>query len=230
MPKKHKCFNIFDPHATVEGHTIADWTAEWWNWAFEAPASKNPFTDPTGAFQNINNDEPVFFLAGTFGGSETRGANDPIDVPEGTPVLFPLINGLSTPALFSEGFQQPGESDRHAVDREIAEFTAIVTDPARSKIFASIDGIAIPEKELRAHFEVTDFFSMGPVEVGSVAHKVFHLTPGTPLEPAKAAGYWLMAELSNQDCNGSDPGDHTLTFGGAIPGFSTSVTAYIDIV
>jgi hypothetical protein len=113
-----------------------------------------------------------------------------------------------------------------------------LTDP-NTHLFASIDGVEIPEQELRTHFEKTGLFSMGPVQPESVAADgnffSVPLAPGTELGPARAEGYWLMLNgLSNVDSNGSQPGDHTLTFGatfGPEPNpFKMSVTAYIDIV
>ena len=56
---------IVKPHATFLGKTMADWTAAWWDWLLDAPDNQNPLTDTTGAFQNVNNTLPVFFLAGT---------------------------------------------------------------------------------------------------------------------------------------------------------------------
>jgi len=225
---------IVKPHATFDGKTIGDWTAAWWDWLLDAPDSQNPLTDATGAFQNVNNTLPVFFLAGTGGGTAVRGDPNPIQVPEGTPILLPLVNAASSSPT-DAFFVAPHNGSTVAqitLDQLITE--RAITDPS-THLFASIDGVAIPEQELRTHFEKTGLFSMGPVQPDSVAANGHFLSgtlaPGTELGPARADGYWLMLNgLSNVDSNGSQPGDHTLTFGFTSPGFTVSVTDYIDIV
>jgi hypothetical protein len=228
---------IVKPHATFDGKTIGDWTAAWWDWLLDAPASQDPLTDTTGAFQNVNNTLPVFFLAGTGGGTAVRGDPNPIQVPEGTPILLPLVNAASSSPT-DAFFVAPHNGSTVAQithDQLITE--RAITDPS-THLFASIDGVAIPEQELRTHFEKTGLFSMGPVQPGSFANHGAdvgflgtNVPVGTELGPARAEGYWLMLNgLSNVDSNGSQPGDHTLTFGFTSPGFTVSVTDYIDIV
>jgi len=55
---------IYDPHATVLGQSIGDWTADWWTWTLQAPLATNPLLDPSGAYANVNNTAPVFFIGG----------------------------------------------------------------------------------------------------------------------------------------------------------------------
>src|SRR5690242_20037969 len=43
---------------------------QWWQWAFSVPVDKSPFFDTTGANANVNNNGPVYFLAGIFGITE----------------------------------------------------------------------------------------------------------------------------------------------------------------
>ena len=53
------------------------------------PKDINPALDETGRFSTqFQNDENVWFLAGTFGGTVTRN----LVVPYGKAILFPIIN------------------------------------------------------------------------------------------------------------------------------------------
>ena len=82
---------IFDPGGSFAGKTIANWTAAWWTWALQLPGATNSLSDTTGAYANLNNNGPVFFIAGNdvnSGPSTTRT----FSVPDGRPVLLPMIN------------------------------------------------------------------------------------------------------------------------------------------
>ena len=87
------------PDSVVAGKSAVDWTAAWWTWAQQSPVAKNPFTDSTGAFAHVNNDGPVFFVAGTNGVSGT--VTRTFTAPAGKPLLVPMINffDLSQPKL-----------------------------------------------------------------------------------------------------------------------------------
>jgi hypothetical protein len=81
----------------VDGQTIATWTQDWWTWALQAPYVTNPLLDTTGAYAGINNNEPVYFVAGTasdFGGP--ANVDRMFDVPAGKPLLIPVLNSFDT--------------------------------------------------------------------------------------------------------------------------------------
>ena len=63
---------VLPPGSTVVGKTIGEWTAEWWKWAFSQSVPNDAFTDATGANANVGQSGPVFFVAGTTGGTATR--------------------------------------------------------------------------------------------------------------------------------------------------------------
>ncbi|MEV4018455.1 signal protein [Nonomuraea angiospora] len=64
----------------------------WWTWAASEEERTNPVTDTTGRFCDRNQPDDVWFLAGTFGGTYRRTCR----VPAGRPVVFPLVNQIST--------------------------------------------------------------------------------------------------------------------------------------
>src|SRR5438094_251661 len=52
--------------------------AQWWQWAYNTPASVNPLTDSTGQFGAVNQPAGnVWFLAGNFGGTTVRTVTIP---------------------------------------------------------------------------------------------------------------------------------------------------------
>jgi hypothetical protein len=221
-------YTILPPNAIVAGLPIVDWTAAWWTWALQAPAATNPLTDTTGAFARVNNDGPVFFIAGTTGLSApvTRS----FEVPAGKPVLVPTINFFDTePAEIDGGATLLQRQD--AANLLVAGWLNAV-NPA--SLFASID--STPVANPAQYLEVTGFFSMGPTQAGSLIESL-GVPEGAELSPTKSAGYWLMID-------GLTPGPHTLHFGGSssaftpennccttseIPAFSVDVTDNIFV-
>jgi hypothetical protein len=222
-------YTIFPPDSIVAGMSIADWTAAWWTRTLQSPAAQDPQVDPSGAFANLNNDGPVFFIAGTNGlsGPVTRS----FQVPGGKPILVPMINFFDT---------EPAEIDPPTAtlsDRQNAADTVVagwLTAVRPVSLFASIDGS--PVTNPAQYLEVTGLFSMGPTQAGSVI-AALGVPAGAELSPSKAAGYWLMID-------GLAPGQHTLQFGGSsdafipaancctnseIPDFATDTTANIFI-
>lgn len=60
----------------------------WMRWAMSVPWLGGPITDTTGEHCAMGQDGPVWFLAGTGGGSVMREC----DIPAGKQLFFPLIN------------------------------------------------------------------------------------------------------------------------------------------
>lgn len=222
-------YTILPPDSIVAGTSIADWTAAWWTWGVQAPAATNPLTDTTGAFATVNNNGPVFFVASTLGlsGPVTRS----FEVPGGRPVLVPLINFEDTEPAETDPPTATLQDRQNAADRLVAGWLSAV-NPA--SLFASIDGT--PVANPAQYLEVTGFFSMGPVQPGSLIESI-GVPAGAELYPTKAAGYWLMI-------TGLTPGPHTLHFGGnseaftpeqnccsnyEVPAFSVDVTDNIFV-
>ncbi len=178
---------VVAPHSTVAGKTIGEWTAEWWNWAGRATPSVT--ADTTGAAATSGQSGPVFFIAGTAGGSATRTFN----VPSDKYLLFPLINWIVANGA-DPGYASTAE-----------EATALVegtVDP--SKLFATIDGVAVPD--LASHREAAPLNFTLVVKPDS-----FGFPPGTYTD-ANADGYFVMLQPLGA-------GQHTLHFGGTTKDF-----------
>jgi len=198
-------YTILPSHSIVAGKTITDWTADWWTWALQAPVAANPLTDTTGAFANVNNNGPVFFIAGTTG--QSASVTRSFQAPAGKPILIPLINFFDTEPAEIDPPSATLDDRKNAADLVVAGWLNAV-DPA--SLFASIDGS--PAANLAQYLEVTGLFSMGPTQAGSLIAS-FGVPVGAELYPTKAAGYWLMID-------GLAPGSHTLHFGGSSDAFT----------
>lgn len=70
--------------------TYGEWTAKWWQWLLSIPQDSSPAVDETGENCATNQNGPVWFLAGTTGGSAERTCV----VPAGVAILFPVINSM----------------------------------------------------------------------------------------------------------------------------------------
>lgn len=79
---------VFPPDSKPYGSTYGEWTARWWQWVISIPAQDNPLKDNTGAKCSINQHGPVWFLAGTTGGSADRQCT----ILAGKAILFPILN------------------------------------------------------------------------------------------------------------------------------------------
>jgi hypothetical protein len=207
---RHDCpddYQIIKPNRKVLGQSFADWTEDWWTWALQAPADRNPLLDETGEFANVNNNGRVHFIAGNFGGESERT----VEVEGGKPLLIPI---LTNAYITFDTDEQP----RRLANRELADWKRSVTD-----LFFEIDGVELARP--RSYFVKSDFFSPGEAEPGSLLDAIDdEAPPGDDFFPSRAAGYWLMIK-------GLDRGEHELHFGGTrSDGFVSDVTVDVLIL
>ena len=82
---------ITPPGGTVDCMTMGEWTARWWQWFAGIPAPEHPALDEKGERCDVNQDGPVFFLAGSSGGTATRNCT----IPAGKSILLSALNVLT---------------------------------------------------------------------------------------------------------------------------------------
>lgn len=153
--------------STVEGKTLAEWSATWWQWALSYPVSNNPLIDTTGSSAYLGDQGSVFFLAGSF----IPGAiNRTFSVPSGKYVFFPVLNSW----LVEEG----SESDMRAVIGASMDIAA--------NLHASVDGTPIPN--LTAHREISPLFDV------TLPEDNLYGAPAGIYRNAVSDGYWVMLE------------------------------------
>jgi hypothetical protein len=218
---------VFPPHATVEGKTLGQWSAGWWQWAFSFPVPINPLFDSNGSQAFRGNVGDAFFLAGALGQT-----GDPLHVdvtrtasiPQGLPIFFPLINlEVDNPTFNPPGTPPP--SPPLTVDQLRAFGTLFLS--GTDALHATIDGVPVPN--LFDHEEQSPVFSYTLPDDSAVNFLGYNFTGGTVVDPVVGDGYYLMlANLS--------PGQHTLTFGGNVnqdgnpaDDFTLNITYFLDI-
>ena len=192
-------YQVMAPDAVVAGKSIADWTAAWWAWALQAPVATNPILDSNGAYANVNNNGPVYFVAG-------NTADRTFNVPAGKPILLPLINVTDTESIPPDVPGTPLTDRETAANLFVDAFMGAVNT---GSLFASIDGS--PVVNISNYQEVTGLFGFGPSQPGSLLDAI-GVTAGTDTYPTKSGGYWLMID-------GLSQGPHTLSFGGSAGDF-----------
>ena len=150
------------------GATYGAWSARWWQWLLSIPSAVNPNLDPTGANCDRgqkDNEDDVWFLAGTFGGDVTRTCT----IPAGKPIFFPLINSVA--------FKPTGGETLLDLRRMNAAFINTV-----SVLTCTIDGVAL--KDLFNFRFRSPSFSVNP-PLGAL------LQPSAT-DPMVSDGYWLL--------------------------------------
>ena len=167
---------VLPPDSNAYGNTYGEWSARWWQWVLSIPEATNPNLDPTGAHCAEGQAGPVWFLAGTFGGSAIRACT----VPAERALFFPLLNAAFGAATFDCAPTTPDVPCEVEVLRAAA--AAVVDNP--TTLEASVDGV--PLQDLSAYRVPSPVFSLTLPEGA-----VLGLPSGT-FAPMVSDGYWLM--------------------------------------
>jgi hypothetical protein len=152
-------------------------TAAWWQWALSIPAGTNPVLDTDGTDCAEGQSGPVWFLAGTFGGAETRSCT----IPAGKQLLLPILNVLDGAVAFDCAPTIPDVPCKVSTLRNLAG--AQMKNP--QLIEASIDGVSLT-RPVAFRVKSPVFTVMVPSDGG-----LFGLSPG-PYSPNVSDGYWLL--------------------------------------
>jgi len=180
---------VFPLNSVPFGRTYADWSAAWWQWLLSIPDATNPDNDTTGAYCAVGQTGPVWFLAGSFGGSFVRSCT----VPAGRALLFSILT-----TIFGSGVGDCDPSNPGVLCNvnDLRAAAAAQEDNPRT-LQASVDGFKL--KDLSDNRVQSPVFSLS-----LPAGAVFGLPSGTSL-PDVSDGYWIMlAPLS--------AGKHTIRF------------------
>jgi len=121
---------VFPPNSRPYGLTYGEWSTKWWQWAESIPKENNTAGDETGEKCSQSQNGPVWFLAGTRGGSAVRDCT----IPAGKGMLIPIINGECS---FAEFPKMKSESELRACAKADQ-------DKVKS-IEATIDGVKLKD-------------------------------------------------------------------------------------
>lgn len=152
------------------GKSWEEWAALWCNWILSIPKKMNPALDETGKYCAINqNDENVWFLAGTFG--NVIPVKRICKIPAGRAIFFPILEKEDS---FTE--DQDLTTEQELIKR-VTDATNLVI-----QMEANIDGRRLNQLEnYRARSEVFD--------LTFPKDNVYDVRPG--LTRSVCDGYWL---------------------------------------
>jgi hypothetical protein len=153
------------PRSTaIGGKSQVEWSQAWWAWAASFDQDHSPVADRTGRLCHLEQEGPVWFLAGTYGTARTIRV---CSVPRGKYLFFPLINYV---------YYKPPDSEASCAD--MRRSAAAATDDVSSLVL-ELDGKRFTG--LEAHRLATvGCFDLNARDGGGV--------------PAAANGYYVMLE------------------------------------
>lgn len=158
---------VLGPQEKVAGRSQADYAIAWWQWVMRLPDGVRAYQDPSGAQCAINQEGPVWFLAGTEG---TMHARRDCLIPADTPVFVPVIAVLA--------HASPGKP--LTCGQAQARVRATNDHLAQAQVLLDGEVVAhVPDHRLRTR--CFDAFS-----------EAKYIERHAPYVPAASDGYWLM--------------------------------------
>jgi len=180
--------------------SIANLSADWWQWVLEAPVETNPNLDPDGRFSHIGQTGQVWHLAGAFGGKVERWCV----VPAGKSLFVPIVNNVWV--SWPQWHPSPDP-----IWHEPYDGYATFEDWARDLIAAWIDTFD-PEKDLYLRVDKEEIPILDEDRVESPSFMVFlpennlFGEPSGLYGPCASDGYFVLLDPL-------PPGEHTIEFG-----------------
>jgi len=201
----------YSPTESVAGKTIAQWTANWYQWVYSANCTDNPFTDKTGAKQSLNQSGSVYFLAGTLGDTVVRA----VTIPAGKNILIPIVNYMADyPCPDTSFHPAAGETLEHYLT------TMCKTNIDIADVLSfTVDGVVFTN--LSTYRAASGLFNF----TGNISLQTCldNCVTGSP-QQAAADGYWIMLKPLSA-------GMHTVHLIGGITsaGFRVDVTYNLTV-
>ncbi len=212
---------VLPPEEVNYGLSTGEWTARWWQWAFEQTRTGHPLYDLTGVDATRGQAVPVWFLCGAPGA--VGPVNRTVDVPAGTALFFPVVAEQANPTNCQQPDLPYSVTDmRELLDARMAAY---------HDIFCAIDGdvvVASPDfvGASRWRAQALGFETWLPDD-----NILFDACGGSPpparvVSPVASDGIWLMI--------GPMPsGGHTVQFRYRQEGFPITfvdVTYHINVL
>ena len=192
------------------GSAYASWCEAWVKHIYSTPCDQNPLAITTENRNDPDQEGPVFFLAGTLGGTIERTAT--ISADQG--IFFPVLNYVATYPCPYAGFKPaPGQSLKDFLMRKAMEMVDQGT-----LISVTLDDRRITD--LLPYRVTTDLFYFNALpELTCLDACVTG-----ELQPALADGYWIMLRPLS-------PGRHKLQYKASYPkvGWVMDVTYLLNV-
>jgi len=174
----------FPPGTSVAGRSVAQLSAEWWQWAMSIPPEASPLSDSTGANCGTAQKGAVWFLAGGIGSSKFRRT---CVVPANKPLFFPVINMVYYPARGNSTYTC-----------ERARAAAAVNNDSAIDLYVELNGAAL--NDVRRYRVASDkcFDIFERIQLDQRPYTAY---------PSASDGYWILLKPLSR-------GRYTLKFGG----------------
>jgi len=193
---------VYPPDSKPYGLSYGEWSAKWWQWIYSISGDSNPLDDPNGKNCMQKQSGPVWFLAGTRGGSADRTCT----IPSGKAIMFPIFNAVcdykTNPMLKSEEELKKCASDGKYFDHVSVD--------------ALVDGKPIQNLEqFKVFSPLFNFTSSTGNKLG--------IPPGTDDQAVSYGYYNILKPLS--------AGNHEIHFKGLLTDFTDTATTnfYTDV-
>lgn len=166
----------------VQGKSQQAYANAWWQWAVSMPEEDSPIKDRVGIKCGVNQQGPVWFLAGGFGSARIHRE---CTIPIGKQLFFPVINML----------YYPNGADAHPTCESVRK-SASLNNQYLKTFRVNVDG---------HEYLNPAFFRRSPEKCFDlIARKPKKYHPET-VYPSATDGYWVMLKPLA-------PGRHSISF------------------
>ncbi len=200
----------YSPSEEPFGNSYASWCEAWVKYFYSIPCNKHPLAESADDKTEPDQVGPVYFLAGTLGGTIERT----VIIPEGKGIFFPVLNYVANyPCPYAGSKPAPGQSLKDFLVRN-----ANVMVDQGTLMSVTLDGVRISDllpfrttTELFYFQALPELTCLDPCVTGE-------------LQPGVADGYWIMLRPLS-------PGQHKLNYKGSYPklGWAIDVTYTIEV-
>lgn len=189
----------YAPNERPFGISFGQWTVKWWRWLLSCPSSINPASDKSGINSSLNQNGPVWYLAGTFG--EDFVPHRECSIPDGKCIFFPIIN-----------FELNNlENPEFTTDEELISNVKKDEDDITNQI-ANVDGLEIVAWRVESDPKIfhVDLPPENCLQIQSKRIKI------------ASDGYWIFLKPLSK-------GKHKIFFHASCTGGLRSCTAFYDL-
>lgn len=152
----------------VSGNSLYSFTNEWWKWAYSMPLDQSPVRDRNGLHCGVNQQGPVWYLAGGYGTSKIDRL---CTLPAQKHIFFPVINMVY--------FTPPGVVQ----NCEIAKKNAAQNNNDFVYIRVFLNG---------SELENAERFRLASKECFDLFERVPQMYNAPSAAPSATDGYWIM--------------------------------------
>lgn len=167
---------VFPVDSKPYGKSYAEWSAIWGQWLLSIPVNKSPAGDPTGENCGINQQGPIWFLAGTFGGAAERTCT----IPAGKAIMFSPINSECSYAEYPD---EKTESDLLECAKTIQDLTTYAQATINGTAIENLDSFRIESPLFNVTFPENNVFGIPPGRTQAISDGIWIILK--PLPPGE---------------------------------------------